>query len=145
MNAPFDSQSLPSTAPASVTLSTLPTLDEVPTAPVGYRRDDGDFLRLSLIPSDDTALRAATIKLFLAEEHYANTVPCESDVTWEDPRGLRQNLSETPARTPGGIAWKLAEVLTYFEEDEKWEPWQYLLRSALVDAIELERARAAKS
>jgi hypothetical protein len=38
---------------------------------------------------------------------------------------------------------KPAEVLTYFEEDD-WEPWRYLLRSALVDAIDLERAREAK-
>jgi hypothetical protein len=122
--------------------STLPTLDEVPAVPIGYGRDDGDFVRLSLVPPDDTALRAATIKIFLAEEHCQNAVSSESDTTWEGVCSLRRGLSDVPARTPGGIAWKLAEVLTYFEDQENWEPWRYLLKSAVVDAIELERARA---
>jgi hypothetical protein len=63
-------------------LSTLPTLEEVPPVPVGHGRDDQDFIRLSLVPPDDIALRAATIKLFLVDEHCANTVPGKSDVTW---------------------------------------------------------------
>jgi hypothetical protein len=122
--------------------STLPTLNEVPAVPVGYGRDDGDFVRLSLVPPDDIALRAATIKIFLAEERCANMV--KSDVTWEQVQGLLRGLSDVPARTPGGIAWKLTEVLTYFEDQENWEPWRYLLKSALVDAIELERGRAVE-
>jgi hypothetical protein len=53
------------------------------------------------------------------------------------------DLSSTPARTPGGIAWKCLMVLNFFADEEDWKWWRYLLKSAITDAIDLERARAA--
>jgi hypothetical protein len=51
------------------------------------------------------------------------------------------DLLSTPARTPGGIAWKCRTVLNFFANEESWAWWRYLLKSAVTDAIDLERAR----
>jgi hypothetical protein len=66
----------------------------------------------------------------------------EGDKSVNDPyRQMLLDLSSTPARTPGGIAWKCLMVLNFFADEETWEWWRYLLKSAITDAIDLERAR----
>jgi hypothetical protein len=68
----------------------------------------------------------------------------ERDKSFSDAyRQMLLDLSSTPARTPGGIAWKCLMVLNFFADEEDWKWWRYLLKSAITDAIDLERARAA--
>jgi hypothetical protein len=102
----------------------------------------GDLLPLSLIPTDDAGLRSLVIKMFNLDEHNCNEVPPEGDKSFnESYRQMLLNLSSTSARAPGGIAWKCWMVLNFFEDQETWEWWRYLLKSAVTDAIDLERAR----
>jgi hypothetical protein len=61
---------------------------------------------------------------------------------------MRLSLSSTPALTPGGLVWKMSEVLSVLairieEDDGKFECWDHLLSSAMTDAVELERAQQA--
>jgi len=80
--------------------------------------------------------------MFNLDEHNCNEVPPEGDKSFnESYRQMLLDLSSTPARTPGGIAWKCWMVLNFFEDEETWEWWRYLLKSAVTDAIDLERAR----
>ncbi len=116
-----------------------PTLAEIPSPNPGANRAGEDFMRLALIPSDDAGVRAIAVKLFLLEEHNSNA-QVRDMVSSED---ILRDLSAVPAKTPGGISWKIAEALDYFRDDNEWPWWRYLLQSAMVDALELERARAA--
>jgi hypothetical protein len=78
--------------------------------------------------------------MFNIEERDCNT----GEVTSEGGKTYQQmllDLSSTPARTPGGIAWKLWMVLNFFADEEDWKWWRYLLKSAITDAIDLERGR----
>jgi hypothetical protein len=114
-------------------MSSIPTLAEVPLLKEGMR-DWEDLLRIAMIPAEDAALRAAAVSLHNKSEKSGT----ESLV---DDLG---KLSDVPAKTPGGLAWKLAMALRYFQEDEgDWNWASYLLQSALTDALEHERARMA--
>lgn len=117
----------------------LPTIDELPPPRGGGFCDDEDMLRFALLPPEDAELRAAAVSLFADNERDGGT----SDAAAESYRDKLKDLSSHPSRTPGGIAWKLAKILAYFADEDHWEWWRYLLRSALVDAIDLERARSA--
>src|SRR5579883_1638958 len=52
-----------------------------------------------------------------------------------------KDFTNVPARTPGGVAWKLATALDYWSGEENWEWWRYMLQSAYEDATDLERLR----
>jgi hypothetical protein len=117
----------------------IPTFEEIPATPQGYMRALDDFLPLSLIPADDAGLRSLVVKMFNLEERNGNNV-IEAGFS-EAHKQMLLDLSSTPARTAGGIAWKCWMVLKFFEDEEKWEWWRYLLKSAITDAIDLERAR----
>jgi hypothetical protein len=121
----------------------IPTLEEIPATPDDYSRDLEDFLPLSLIPADDASLRSLAIKMFNLSED-----DCNGETTHKSDKGFHGaykqmllDLSSTPARTPGGIAWKCWTVLNFFANEENWEWRRYLLKSAVTDAIDLERAR----
>jgi hypothetical protein len=124
-------------------LSTLPTFEEIPLLPRDGCRDEGEFMRLMPLPRDDAELRAVAVKQFVVSERLASGT--ERDCTYDEFQTMLKELSSVPARTPGGVAWKLASVLDFFSEDDDWVWWRYLPQSALHDAIELERGRAAKS
>jgi hypothetical protein len=117
----------------------IPTLEEIPATPDGYSRALEDLLPLALIPTDDAALRSFVVKMFNLEERNCNNA-IEGD-NFGSYRKMLTDLSSTPARTPGGIAWKCLMVLNYFADEEEWIWWRYLLKSAITDAIDLERAR----
>jgi hypothetical protein len=126
-------------APTGGSLS-MPGLDEVPPTKSGHWRDQKEFLLLALIPKfGDDALRRAAVHLFLADELDYNT---DSDPDY-DPCSARTNISYVPARSAGGIAWKIATALDFFSEETDRLWWHYILESALNDAIELERNRPA--
>jgi hypothetical protein len=117
----------------------IPTLEEIPATPDGYSRALDDLLPLALIPPDDAGLRSLVVKMFNLEERNCNNV---IEAGFSDAhQQMLLNLSSTPARTPGGIAWKLWTVLNFFADEEEWIWWRYLLKSAITDAIDLERAR----
>lgn len=119
----------------------LPTLAEIPAATES--RDHARLLRIGLIPIEDHSVRAAAIALFMTDERDGNT-PCPgSSGNFDAYKRQLVELSNHPARSPGGLAWKLAMVLDYFSEEEEWAWWRYLLSSAVADAIELERLRMA--
>lgn len=121
--------------------SRLPTFDELPRGmhPV----DDAAFLRLALIPGEDAALRVAASRLLVLDEASNVAIGDEVGPSLDRFREALTGLSRIQTRTPGGIAWKLGTVLDYFAEREDWEWWRRLLRSAMLDAIELERTRVA--
>ena len=121
----------------------IPTLEEIPATPDGYSRALDDLLPLSLIPTDDAGLRSLVVKMFnLSEQDCNGEVTPKGDKSFNDAyRQMLLDLSSTPARTPGGVAWKCWMVLNFFEDEETWEWWRYLLKSAVTDAIDLERAR----
>jgi hypothetical protein len=112
----------------------IPTLVEVPPLQDGVRNWE-ELLWIAMIPADDAALRAAAIALHNKTEEGS----CRSLVD-----DLKQ-LSSIPAKTPGGLAWKLATVFDFYKPDEAagehWTWPAYLLQSALSDALEHERAR----
>jgi hypothetical protein len=129
----------------------FPTFAEIPRCPAGSSRGEDEFLRLMLIPRDDDALRKLAVRYFHPLDRLENEVP-QAEGEW--PKGIRDvqlTLSSTPALTPGGIAWKLSAVQTVLElrlgkgdhDSGEWEWWHYLVKSAMTDAIELERARQA--
>src|SRR6266446_1819126 len=120
----------------------LPTFDEIPPASSSVGRDLDGFLRLQLLPSDDADLRAKATEWFIASERQDGT---EGTLSHDEFQIVLKRLSDVPARTPGGLAWKLVTVLDYFADEEKWDWWRLLLQSAVLDAIELERCRAASS
>jgi hypothetical protein len=129
-------------------VSTLPTLDEVPPVPNGTSRDDKGLVRLSIIPRYDTELRAMGVKLFVMSEHQSNTVGGTGKDGQKIYHDLLLDFSSCPARTPGGLAWKLVEVTDMIESEineagENWSWWKYLAKSAVSDALELERTRQA--
>jgi len=116
----------------------LPLLSEVPLRPQGYGRNLEEFLRIGLIPSEDADLRAKAVAFFVDDERDANAA---GGLPGFEARSRLIDLASVPALTPGGVAWKLAQVLSYFVDEERREWWHYLLNSALVDAVDLERAR----
>jgi hypothetical protein len=122
----------------------IPTLEESPTTPDGYMRALDDLLPLSLIPTDDAGLRSLVVKMFNLSEHDCNNgegTPGGGKSFNDSYKQMLLDLWSTPARTPGSIAWKCWMVLNFFEDEETWEWWRYLLKSAVTDAIDLERAR----
>jgi hypothetical protein len=124
----------------------IPTLEEIPATPDGYMRALDDLLPLSLIPADDAKLRSLAIKMFNLEERDCNGVVTHESDKCDDPyQKMLLDLSSTPARTPGGIAWKCLMVLNFFADEEDWKWWRYLLKSAITHAIDLERARTGPS
>jgi hypothetical protein len=128
--------------------STLPTLSEVPPVPTGSSYDSRGLMQLCLIPRDDTDLRAAAVKLYVTSELQGNTVGGGGRDGHKIYHSLLLELSSCPARTPGGLAWKLAEVMDLLRSQIEgaggtWAWWHYLAESALSDAIGLERARQA--
>ncbi len=94
-----------------------------------------------LIPPDDAALRAAAANELVTFER--DNVSVGGGLSSDQCKNMLNGLSEVPARTPGGLAWKLATILSFFSTEEDWQWWRYLLQSAVHDAIELERVRAA--
>jgi hypothetical protein len=118
----------------------IPTLEEIPATPDGYMRALDDLLPLSLIPADDAGLRSLVVKMFNLEERDCN-IGGEASEGGKTYQQMLLDLSSTPARTPGGIAWKLWMVLNFFADEEDWKWWRYLLKSTITDAIDLERAR----
>jgi|GEM_PF-6658848 hypothetical protein len=127
--------------------SALPNFDEVPSLPSGWSRHDDSLLRLGLIPHDDRDLREAAVALFVAEEHQANDLSPDVSPEVKSAELLDKlqdalgDISSAHAHTPGGIAWKIAEALSFFNDEAEWLWWRHLLHSAVIDAIELERAR----
>jgi hypothetical protein len=99
-------------------------------------------LACSSLAADDAELRAEAVKQFVVSERFCSGVG--RNCSFNEFQTMLKGLSDVPARTPGGIAWKLATVLNYFSTEEDWCWRRYLLRSALLDAIELERSRSAK-
>jgi len=120
-------------------MSALPTLAEIPPLPAGHSRQTDDLILTALIPREDAEFRAAVMRVFMEEE-----IESITPGGGLNPGGIHRftGLSDIPARTPGGLAWKLAQALDYWRDEEEWPWWRYLLQSALVDAIELERHRA---
>lgn len=126
----------------------LPTLEEVPVLPTGWIRDLDALVNLSMLPHDDGDLRALAVKEFMTSERDGNTVGRLPEGADEAYQKILWDLSHTPARTPGGLAWKLGEVLKCLTieieaEGESWCWWHHLVQSAMIDALELERARQA--
>jgi hypothetical protein len=121
----------------------IATFEEIPATPDGYMRALDDLLPLSLIPTDDAGLRSLVVKMFNLDERDCNgEVTPDGDKSFNDAyKQMLLDLSSTPARTPGGIAWKCLMVLNFFADEEDWKWWRYLLKSAVTDAIDLERAR----
>ena len=120
----------------------LPLLSEVPLRPYGHRRDIADLLRLALIPAEDAEFRAKAVAYFVDYERVDDAVP--RDLLEFDASDRLIDLADVPARTPGGVAWKIAEALAFFDTDERWDWWRYLLNSALADVIDFERVRAER-
>lgn len=116
----------------------LPSLREVPLGHDSGWRDYEVMMRMAMIPYDDPKVRQAATRLFVAQESYVQTVNPDEDAYKQQ----LLDLSNSSARTPGGVAWKLATVLAAIEPDNgEWQWWHYLMQSALVDALEQERAR----
>lgn len=42
------------------------------------------------------------------------------EITSQQYQDMLNGLSDVPARTPGGLAWKLATVLEFFSTEEEW-------------------------
>jgi hypothetical protein len=117
----------------------LPTLDEVPLLKEGVR-DWEELLRIGMIPAEDAALRAAAIALHNKSEDGSRMAGGGPELT-DDLKGL----SSIPAKTVGGLAWKLSQVFNYYKPDEDgdWTWPAYLLQSALSDALDHARARGS--
>lgn len=107
---------------------------------------DDSTKRIAIIPVDDVALKRASIDEYEASLRTENfpVGTREYDVAEHDEEAAGQRLLTTQATTPGGIAYRLARLLSVMEEDEAPSEWQKtMVRAALRDALAQERARSA--
>jgi hypothetical protein len=108
----------------------------------GHGRCYDEEMRLALIPPDDVEFKKKAIEFFLAGELANNACGEEIDRTMAEDRRLAAELELTRALTPGGIAWRLSEAVRVMENEEEPHTWAIeVIRAALADAIEQERAR----
>ncbi len=122
-------------------LSNYPTIIEIPPIADGDGRSNDDMMRLILVPRDDVAFRAAVIEMFKHEETGNNRIGGPS----KTEGGAHRRILGRVARTPGGVAWKVATALVSSRADlpaEDWSWWQQLLDDAIADLIDIERQRA---
>lgn len=122
------------------TRSGLPSVSELPPAKITEHYLLDDLLRASVIPADDAALRALALDI-VKHDTAGNHAPAGGDI--DAARDLTARLHDTRAKTPGGLAYKLLELLDIerIEHGEAWHFSRYLLQSAAADAIEMERER----
>jgi hypothetical protein len=129
------------------TTTNLPSVAELPL-PAAYSYSSFDEMaRMALIPTDDARLRAHIIEQFQVSNRWNNMAGGNPELAALIERSKKLNLetSNIPACTPGGVAWKLSEALDIIqdEKDDEWCYWRYLIASAAVDCINLERARSS--
>lgn len=125
-------------------MTALPTMAELGPMSDGAVRQIEDLLALVLIPRDEPKLRAAAVELLQAEALECSTT---SEDHHKRAEAARDCLSSVQAQTPGGLAWKLwlaGRSHLPGPSDSGWRWCDYLLESAIRDAIELERRRQAE-
>lgn len=108
---------------------------------------DDSAMRIAIIPVDDVALKRAAIDEYEAIMRAANlrVGTAEYHAADEAEEAAGQRLIETPAVTPGGIAFRLAHLLAAIDESDltgALTPWMRdMVRAALCDALTQERQR----
>jgi hypothetical protein len=117
----------------------------IPPPAQGIGRDYEDEARLALISNDDIAFKKTALALFLAAERESNSAVADERLN-SNEAALEERMLHVRALTPGGIAWRLKELLRFQTEVEETSDYAInIVRAALADAIEQERARQAPS
>lgn len=108
---------------------------------------DHSAILIAIIPADDAALKRAAIDEYEAIMRASNlrVGTTEYDAAEHAEEAAGQRLIETPAATPGGIAFRLAHLLAVIDESDltgSLTPWMRdMVRAALRDALTQERQR----